>query len=335
MWKIDASTPRFCCGRDPDSWRLVLCAAAITFLGGSSSAKGQSAPIASIEYEEMLGTEISDSVGDATLRLSTIRVRGNVPLRLDDAVLVPGVFYTSTFVSLDSDVDLGAPDTFHELGVSLALVQPLSEAWSLQFRVAPSIATDFSNVEGDNFRIANLVLATHRFNSSFSLGFGFLLNYIVGELLPLPVLTVDWRPVPFFFAEVFLPQRIRVGFAIGDRVELGLSAQLRGNRYSVSNDNAPRLDALVFSSAHGGAFASVRLFSGLWLLAYGGVTAVRRFDLLDDDEELASTDLENGPILQVSLEFRPPRPSDGPEGALTDDRSARLAPTDLSLAVGN
>lgn len=269
----------------------------------ASNAYAQST-IASVAYEETFPAEVApDTPGvDTELRIRTLRVRGGFPIRVpgSKAIVIPGLSYGVTMPRTEGGGRV--PDDIHELGVNLTTLVSLSERWRLSFGGAFQLATDFSDVDERHLRATLQLAAQYQPHQRFSFGFGLAANYNLGSLLPLPVILVDWLPVDYFRLRIALPQSLAILFRIGDRVELGLSAQLRGNSYAINN--ATTIDGVRVSSLRAGITASVRITKGLWFSLTGARTVFRRFDFFDGDEEIDSLEPDNAFVLEAALEYR-------------------------------
>ena len=99
---------------------------------------------------------------------------------------------------------------FHTLIAQLLFSYKFNSSWSMVLQVAPSLAGDFANVDGDHFRLAGTGLVSYRFSPRIELGAGIAATYRFGSLLPVPVLRVDWRiSESVHFDAVFGAHRVR------------------------------------------------------------------------------------------------------------------------------
>lgn len=267
----------------------------------------------------------------------------NVPLTLGESTfLIPGAAY-----HVDSISYSGAPPGFtplnalHAVDVPVLFVRRLSEKWSLSLRVWPGVASDFGGFDASALRVGGLALLAWSPHARLTLGGGPLASYAFGQLLPLPLAYVDWKPKAWFRVEASLPAFASVLFTPGKRWELGLHADVNGNEYSVRKrdisgaypcraapaddptttvnearaDAGKCLDHLAYSVVAAGAAARFRLVSSLWLGGFFGRTLFRRYDLKNAyGNTLAEgkVDLPNELVFRLGLVLRVPLP-DEPE----------------------
>ena len=183
-------------------------------------------------------------------------------------------------------------------------VQVLPRDWSLAVRFAPGLAGDFYAIDRDLLRLNGLIMATKAFSERFVFGFGALASYNFGQFLPLPAIYADWRPVPQFRVETFLPAFFSARYLPHGRIELGARAEFAGNQYGVRHseirnrwpciaeanddpstpenetqaDSSQCLDNLAYSVGSAGITFGVRLFKTVWVYAYGAYAFFRRFE---------------------------------------------------------
>jgi hypothetical protein len=145
---------------------------------------------------------------------------------------------------------------------------------------------------------------------------------------------LDWRPSPFHI-ETFLPAFFDAKAILGDRLEIGLRAEVSGNAYAVrdarvakvwpcapnpvddpttsQNELVPQrrecFDHVAYSVVTAGAMVSVRLFGSVWMSAFGGRSLFRRFELMNDDNDRitgGAQDLPNAFFVRSRLAWRIP-----------------------------
>jgi len=265
----------------------------------------------------------------------------NVPLTLGESTfLIPGVAYHVDSVSYSAPPPGFTPlNALHAVDVPILLVQRLSEKWSLALRVWPGAASDFGRFDSDALRLGGLALLTWSPHGRLTIGGGPMASYAFGQLLPLPLAYIDWKPEPWFRVEASLPAFASVLFAPSKRWELGFYADVNGNEYSVRKrdirstypcraaaaddpmttlnearaDVDSCLDHLAYSVLAAGAVARFRLVSSLWLGGFFGRTLFRRYDLKNGEGGTVpggQVDLPNELVLRVSLVLRVPLPEE-------------------------
>lgn len=256
----------------------------------------------------------------AKVQLTTYEVGLNIPIPLYKLTtfLIPGVAYR-----VDSTSFEGAPKSFqelrglHSLDFSLLFVQIFKKKWSMSIRVAPGLAGDFASIDAGLFRMSGVGMVTYSFSDRFVLGGGVLANYSFGQFLPLPAVYVDWKPIPQFQLEGFIPAFLNIKYIPVKRVELGVRVEFGGNSYGVRgpaihqswpcSTDVPEqgasqgertakpsacFDNLTYSTGSVGLTFAVRLFSSLWLNSYAGYTFFRRFEPFNaKGEPLSEADL--------------------------------------------
>jgi hypothetical protein len=261
----------------------------------------------------------------------------NVPIVLGERTfLIPGASYHSDAVSYQRAPPGFTPlRAFHSLELPLLFVQLLPHDRSLSVRLAPGLAADSPQLEQEQLRLSALALATHAFSERLVVGAGVLASYSFGTRLPLPAAYLEWKPLDALKVEAFLPAFIDVRYTFGQRVELGLRADVAGNAYAVRDERirsawpcaggaddpaSPANEALAqpeqcfdhiaYSVGVVGVVAGVRLFSSVWWTALAGHTVFRRFDQRNAADDRVSGGLQampDAPFVRSGLTWRIPR----------------------------
>ena len=288
--------------------------AAVPFLLAMIPAVGwaQDINLASASFEFVPAAAINVQEGGAInpeVDFNVFRGELNVPVKLGSTVLMPGFKYAATVPGVEPQ-PIGGIESFHELTLSLLVIQPLSENWVLMASVAPTLATNFEDVGTDHFRVGGMAMGQYRFSRRLQVGFGVRVGYQFGELLPLPIVAVRWQPSDSFRVQAFVPALVRASFLFGNRFEIGANGRLNGNRYTLPTRDNPAIDNLAYSVGEVTGFAALRLFSRVWLTAHGGYTVFRRFEFFDaDGDSLEDLELDNAPVFWTAVEWRLPGPS--------------------------
>jgi hypothetical protein len=319
--------------------RLVCLSLAAASLGvlPAPAARAELPPLAEVGVQYLPSSRVPEA-GGLGAQVSSYDALFNVPLALGESTFfVPGVQYHVDSVSYSDEPPGFTPlDALHALDLTLLLAQRLNDAWTLSFRVWPGVAGDFEAIDASGLHVGALGMLTGSPGERFTLGGGVLASYAFGQLLPLPILYVDWAPLTVLRVEASLPFFASGVFSFADRVELGLLADVGGNEYSIRKpeirerypcvggtddpatpadesraEPASCTDHLAYSVVAAGAVARVRLFSSLWLGTFFGHTLYRRYELKNADGESVpggEADLPNELVFRLALSFRIPAP---------------------------
>ena len=287
---------------------LSVVIAVAAFVGASEVAWGQGRSLASVSFEivpkvSLVGMPPGQPV---EIGMSTLRTALTVPyfIKSTKTVLLPGASYGLNMVSVDGVTE--PPSRWHQVGLSLGLMQILSRRWRTLMMLRPSIAGDFKDIDGDHFRFSGVALGIVQIKPNLAFGFGLVANYQFGELLPLPGLMLRWEPLEGLLVDIFLPAFLRTSYTWAGRIEVGVELMMSGNRYTIRDNEL--VDNVRYTQVDGGGFLALRLVSLLWLKAYGGAGLYRRFDIYDKaGDAIRDFEFERGPVLRVGLEFRMPR----------------------------
>jgi hypothetical protein len=212
----------------------------------------------------------------------------------------------------------------HEVGVTVAFRHAPNDQWSVSLLANPSLASDFRALSGDAFNIRAAAVAQVELGPQTQLGFGVTASYDLGRLLPLPLLSFRWRPLPTTTLTLAFPEGIRFSHVVDDRLDLGASLGLGGSRYQLdASTNAIVADTLRTTTVDVGPRVAVRLFAMVWLEAYAGWTLFRNFEAFEEtgSEARFAGQVENAFIVRAAIVLRAPREPD-PEPELPGDQEA-------------
>jgi Domain of unknown function (DUF6268) len=214
-------------------------AAVATLLGLSPAlwprvATAQLPALAEVTTQYLPGSRVPDS-GGLQAQVTSYDAALNLPLALGESTfLVAGALYHVDSISY-AQAPLGFTElnALHAIDFPILLVQLLSPQWSLSMRVWPGAASDAGELDRDALRVGALAMLSWSPHSRLTLGGGPLASYAFGQLLPLPLIYVDWKPKPWFRIEASVPAFASALFTPGDRWELGVEADVNGNEYAI------------------------------------------------------------------------------------------------------
>ena len=308
----------------------------------TATALAQLPPLFEASTQYFPTTRVPDA-GGVRAQISSYDLAVNVPFALgENTFFLPGAQYHMDSVSYSAEPAGFTPlNALHSLDLTLLLAHRWADTWTLSFRAWPGVAGDFEALDAGALHAGALGMVTWAPDEHFTFGGGALASYAFGELLPLPMLYLDWSPLPDWRIEASLPFFASTVVSLGDRVELGVLADVAGNEYSIRKpairkrypcaaqtddpatpadesraEPASCTDHLAYSVVAAGAVARLRVFSSLWLGAFFGRTLYRRYELMNADGGTVpggKAQLPNAFSLRLGLTFRVPSP-EAPEG---------------------
>ena len=328
--------------RGASTWGALLA----VLLGVPSQAAPAAAQLPDLAWmsgQYVPSTQLPES--EAGVQVSSYEVGFNAPIPLGEKTfLIPGLTYHIESVSFDGDTSgIQQLRAFHSVELPVMLVRLLPRDWALALRASATLAGDFTEVDERMVLVTGVAMATKVFSERVVFGFGAIVNYSFGTLLPLPALYLEWRPTSYFVLETILPTSLSARFVLGDqRVELGARAEFQGSSYAVRDervrsiwpcsggvddpnsdadesvpDSSRCLDHVAYSVGNVGVSAGVRLVSSLWLSVFAGHSVYRRYERQNREDEGLEDDgtLPLAPVVRADLVFRIPTPAPEEQGA--------------------
>ena len=188
---------------------------------------------------------------------------------------------------------------------TFVLVRQLSEKWNMTMVATPGIHSDLvEKLSYDDFNLQGAVIFGRRHSETFTYGIGAAYTLRYGEPFPLPFVALQWNKAPNWKADVLLPVHAELWYLPSLRLELGLTARVKGSQYHGSPDrylgSNPRMRYSVVTV---GPSVKLHFSSAARLIVDGGVTMLRRFEFFDGSREVASYDLKSSPFVRAGLQF--------------------------------
>ncbi|MEM9697064.1 MAG: DUF6268 family outer membrane beta-barrel protein [Myxococcota bacterium] len=265
------------------------------------------------------------------MRTQSTSVSAPLPL-LDHTFLLAGVDYEATTVGFDGVTDADAGLTkFFSSDARLFAVHQFEAPWTLAAGFTIGLAGDFAAVDSSMVRGTAIAYTAYQYDLELSFGGGLALDYSFGQLLPLPLLSLDWEADWGTVVSLLLPASFDVLQRFGDRFEVGIVGDLGGTSFAVrggatadrwpcvaSVEEGPSrpelcLDNVAYSTITVGPTAALRLVSTLWLDATFGYYLYRRFEGFNangDSLPGGTTDLERTFFVRAGLTVRLPELDD-------------------------
>ncbi|MEM7447071.1 MAG: DUF6268 family outer membrane beta-barrel protein [Myxococcota bacterium] len=258
--------------------------------------------------------------------LSTLEFRGAftlpIVLQKSGTILIAGANYSWLSPSTSGVDGAAEPDNFQEVGVTVGAVIPFGPRWSLRAMFAPSLASNFEEASTDAWNFRSVAAASVLLSEKTTFSFGLVGSYQFGSLLPLPIVSIDWRPTASTSLVTGFPEGVQVRQFLGDRFLVGARLGLEGSQYFIggSGDEEGFVDHLQTTQLEAGPVVGLRIASALWLEAFGGYTLYRNLNIFDGgNDSFLDAQLDNSFVFQGSLVIRPPMPPPEPEPASFPD----------------
>lgn len=294
---------------------------ALALLTWAPTVPAQLPPLLEVSGQYLPPSEVPGTSG-LRAQIATYDGSVNVPIPLGASTfLLPGISYHVEGVSYERAREgFAGPRVLHALDVSLLFTHALSQRWWLSLRGSSGLAGDFQAIDSGHLRLGGLAMATYAFGDHLVVGAGGLVTHAFGDLRPLPLVYLDWRPLPWWRIEANLPLFANLTLGMGSRFEVGVVADLNGNEYAIRDRRIQAdpncasgagacMDHVAYAVVTAGPVARVRLFSTVWLSVTAGRTLWRRFELKDARNRVlpgGGEDLPAAVLLRAGLVWRVP-----------------------------
>lgn len=255
--------------------RLAFFSLALACLLASSAALAQQMGVV---YEHRAATNLGAPAGldvpDG--QVDGLIVRGGWPIQLGGEkprwVLIPGVAFSRHRLSFAGDAVKSR--TAYGIGASFIAYHRLTEGWGLVGRLALDHQSDLVDTDRRAWMGSMTTLVQRRFRRGHRLGFGAALTISETQVLPLPVLDWRWRNDDWRI-EAVVPQRLRAGWRISERLDVGPELRLDGRPVALT-----AVDAFVRSvTVTAGASARYQVAGPLYASGFVGMSVFNRLEI--------------------------------------------------------
>ena len=291
---------------------LALALLASAFAPSLAHAQAAELKPARLEYEFYPTAGVRGLGGpDSEARFQAARASLSLPAPVGDSntLLIPGLRYTLLDVgqTTPEGVEAQPVEALHSLVLSLGVLQPLDDRWTLFGQVGGGLAGNLSSeVASDDWVVSAQALAMWRVADAFTIGAGLGYDRRTGDVRPLPLVALDWQPRPDLLLRGIIPQFLALRYRAGRPVTLAIEANLEGERYHLSQDDIGVAHAEVAHRvAKIGPSVTLHWTSWFHTRVGGGLVLDRRFELYVDDISQGDLDVSKGPYAGLELWFGP------------------------------
>jgi hypothetical protein len=210
------------------------------------------------------------------------------------------------FTSLEISGDPVLENELHrlDLGPSL-LYRPENSPWRAFFSGTIGLATDFSDVNGDDVVYSVLAAAGYKFSDRFTLLFGAYYSQDFGDARLFPGVGFVWNIADKWTASL-LPPRVQLAYAPTENWRIALEGYPDGDSWSVESATGEQ-SSLERKALRAGLRVERRITENGWIFAGAGWAFGRELRLEGEDSGRVSyeSDVDDGAYfsLGISLGF--------------------------------
>jgi len=266
--------------------------------------------LAGIKYANYPTSEIKKDSGNQEISFQEFGAFVNFPKKLKNnkTVLVNGFGYGFVEASLDNPLFLSNEKKLQTLYYQLTLLHQWNEKWNFIVNLKPTLASDFEGkLSSDDFVFQGAVTATRKFSSTFKIGGGLAYSARFGSPQLIPLVNFHYKNNKHE-VNALLPINAKYTYSLlpSEKLELGIKYNLNGGNFNVhSADNT--IDKINYSRANFGVLANYQLTKILRLEAFGGLSAGRKYSLIDTDDTTYDFDSKSAPFFSVGIVLIPPK----------------------------
>ena len=259
---------------------------------------------------ELVGVDfvrLGDENSKNSVKFQKYSFRLTIPKRLNEkgSFLINKFEYAKTGIDYSSGPSiLKDLERFHTVSYTLGYRRSLKNNWSLIGMLTPQISSNFrSSLEWEDLQLRGLVMFTKPIKPTLRLSLGVMYGTTTGVPLPLPVLSMMWKPSPKWTVNVGFP-RLGIGYELSPKTKIGADLFMVGDNFTLTKDLFyinEKIDNIRIMNLGGGLNLSQELSKYLKLKVQTGYTFYRKFEFLGGKDSVLDYNLDNDLYLKVGL----------------------------------
>lgn len=275
--------------------------------------------LAGIQYVNYPKSEIKNDSGNQKTSFQEFGAFVNFPIKFknDKSVLINGFGYGYVETTMYDYPLLQTREyqkKLQQFYYHLTFVHKWNEKWALLVNLKPTFASDFEQkLSSDDFVFQGSVIATKIIYDQFKIGAGFVSSTRWGSPKLVPVVNMHYKNNRHNLNAI-LPLSMKYTYALlpEEKLKLGVQYTRNGANFNISATDIPKsdmaeIDKINYSRANIGAHSSYQLTKILRLEASGGISAGRKYNLVDVDENVHDFSSKSSPYFNVGLVLVSPK----------------------------
>jgi len=250
------------------------------------------------------GMDLDDGQGDLEVYHADMRTRLGEPIKaIDNLTITPALHYRATRLNF-SDTGTGFPiddEDLHSIALSASLTyNETGSPWIYNGWTRARMATDFQEIDADDFTFDVLAGVGYRFSESFTLGFGIVALNLNGDESFYPGISFDWKATETLRVGLYGLNFVTAYTPTEDWI-FSFVIDSASEQWNIRAEDG-RSRNIDFTSYRAGFFADRRLTEQLWLRAGVGMTVGNEIELQSPNGSRDyKSDLDEGLFGEISL----------------------------------
>lgn len=234
------------------------------------------------------------------IAINVVRASAGVPIEVGKTTtIIAGAGYEL----IDAEPTHAEALQLHSVKGVLGVDQRLGKRFELVLLGEAGLASDFRDKLGSNDLLLSATgFLTYSFGESFKLGAGAIYDRRTGELAPLPAVLLKLRVGERFRVRGFAPVWLTAEYHLVDWLDVGVRANLDGNRFHLGKETWGLAQAeLAYSNFSVGPKLTINFTDWLHLDVYAAGAVYRRFEVFQNDESYLRSGLS--PVIGYGARF--------------------------------
>lgn len=237
----------------------------------------------------------NDEVFPKKVQVHEVTANANAPLYMDDRnrFFLGGSFRWNHFVFKNGEELSSSERDVYALGIPFTYWRTLNTNWSMMASVAPSLFTDFANVNPDAVRASAFGIASYQWNPKLKLNMGAAYSRLFGSDAVYPVAGLTYDPNRYWQISLNFP-RPSVTYAPTRKLRFSGFITPAGGEWNVREniEGVDRQCNFQFRGYRGGLSTGYDITKHISIEGQAGVVAFRSYELKDDGDTLAKSDVD-------------------------------------------
>lgn len=208
------------------------------------------------------------------------------------------------FQSSDVPTRQGTNQQVQMIVPQFTYLQVLNDEYSLVTQLRPGFFGDWRGGFGKSFRMEGSFFFSKPYSDKLTLGYGLANGSNFGRILTVPVLQVLYFYSEKIMIDALLPVRADALYLFSKDFEAGASFNITGSNYRLDPQQNFGADSLQFANITLGGIARYQTAQNLYVTGEIGTTVMRRFNLMDGNNDIEEFEPNNTFYARFGLQYR-------------------------------
>ncbi|GAA3509945.1 hypothetical protein GCM10022393_23630 [Aquimarina addita] len=235
----------------------------------------------------------------------------NIPTKLknDKTILINGLFYGQVRINdLKNHISIIDQElVLHSISYRFMLLHKFNKKWAFIGVLEPTLASDFeSSLSSDDLVLQSMAIASKTINTKLNVGAGLLYSTRFGQPMVIPVMPIKFNSNKHRI-NALLPTRVLYAYEATHNFDIGIKAAVNGANFNLTgfSNQIDDVNKVNYTRANIGPVIYYKPKKKITLELTGGISTNRRYNLVQENEDVIETTLPTQAFFNLGLVIKP------------------------------